>query len=181
MKDVDGDQLYISPELLMKIRFDLLCEIFQNENANRELLIKSTAQVPLSFDRDKEMKSTSRVKIEIKAIMNAQGKLFRQKTAKSEMQRMVEKAKSKGEEPDYYIILRNSIVMQFIPDILFCVLHCFFAEGCAIFYSYYIGDMIRFIKDPDSPVYEGAKLVGIFISAQFLAQVLRNRYILYGF
>ena len=55
------------------------------------MLIKSTAQVPLNFDRDKEMKSTSRVKIEIKAIMNAQGKLFRQKTAKSEMQRIVEK------------------------------------------------------------------------------------------
>jgi hypothetical protein len=41
--------------------------------------------------------------------------------------------------------------------------------------------MIIYIKDPDAPLIEGAKLIGIFFGSQFLAGVLRNRYILGGY
>ena len=41
--------------------------------------------------------------------------------------------------------------------------------------------MIRYIKDPNRETSEGLKMIFIFIAAQFLGQVFRNRYILEGF
>ena len=41
--------------------------------------------------------------------------------------------------------------------------------------------MIRFIRDPAAHWTEGAKSIAIFIVAQFIAQLMRNRYIISGF
>lgn len=103
------------------------------------------------------------------------------KDFKMRIQNGINIAKSKGQEPDYYKILRNSLLALFKKDILFSVVHAFISESLAVFYSYYIIDMIKYIKNPESSLADGAKVVGLFIFAQLMAQVLRNRYVLYGF
>lgn len=75
---------------MIKIRYEILCEIFENENANKELLIRHTASIPLDPNRERNDKSTSRIKGEIKAIMRQKG-VHKLKTEKSEIQKKVEK------------------------------------------------------------------------------------------
>ena len=41
--------------------------------------------------------------------------------------------------------------------------------------------MIKYIKDPKREINRGLMLVAIFICAQIIAQICRNRYILSGF
>ena len=81
----------------------------------------------------------------------------------------MQKRISAESDPDYYVILRNAIVWTFLPDIAFTVAHAFFSEGFALFYSYFIIDIIRYIKDPDAPMNQGVTLIVIFISIQSLA------------
>lgn len=64
---------------------------------------------------------------------------------------------------------------------MFCALHALVSECSAVFYSYYVGDMIKFIRDENAPYTDGVKVIGIFFCAQFVAQTFRNRYILAGF
>ena len=68
------------------------------------------------------------------------------------------------DKPDYHIVLRNTIFMCFLPQIFFCFLHALISEGAAVFYSFYIGNMIKFVKDPDAPWSEGVKTICIFVS-----------------
>ena len=73
--------------------------------------------------------------------------------------------KSRGLEPDYHVILRNSCFWVYFWDIMFCVFHAIISESSAVFYSYYVGDMIKFIRDKDAPYTQGIKVIAIFISA----------------
>ena len=64
---------------------------------------------------------------------------------------------------------------------VFSVMMCIASECLGIFYTYFIGEMIKYIKDPKRDVATGLLLIGIFFAAQVLAQIFRNRYILNGF
>ena len=55
--------------------------------------------------------------------------------------------------------------MTFIHDIIFLASHAFVAESAAVFYSYYIGEMILFIKDKDASYTTGIRVLAVFGSA----------------
>lgn len=94
----------------------------------------------------------------------------------------VKKYEKKGEDIDYYYVLRNACFWAFFPEFVFCVSGAVLSETFGVFYSYFIGFMIRYIKDEEeTSKLEGLKLVGIFFVSQLLAQNFRNRYILGGF
>ena len=46
-----------------------------------------------------------------------------------------------------------------------CVLTAMFSESMAVFYSYFIGYMIRFVQNEDQPVEQGVYLIIAFSSA----------------
>ena len=73
--------------------------------------------------------------------------------------------KAKGEEPDYSSVLRSAVISVIWKDGLFCVVNCLSADLLAIFYSWYITFMIRYIKDPNRETSEGLKMIFIFIAA----------------
>jgi ABC-type multidrug transport system fused ATPase/permease subunit len=54
------------------------------------------------------------------------------------------------------------------------------AEFSAVYYTYLIGDLIRYIKSESSDRVEGIKLVATFILFMVAAQVFRNRYMFEG-
>lgn len=69
---------YLSREQLMKVRFGILCEIFNYKCQGPDEMADLDRQCSgawLSTTRDKFDKSTSRIKAEIKSIMKASGQL----------------------------------------------------------------------------------------------------------
>ena len=72
---------------------------------------------------------------------------------------------ARGLVPDYDKILRRALFMTFIYDIIFLASHAFVAESAAVFYSYYIGEMILFIKDKDASYTTGIRVLAVFGSA----------------
>ena len=75
----------------------------------------------------------------------------------------IKKLEKSGTKVDYYYVLRNATFWAFLPEILFCVTTAILSETCGVFYSYFIGFMIRYIKDEEqTSKLEGLKLVGIF-------------------
>ena len=71
--------------------------------------------------------------------------------------------------------------MHLLPQFLFNITNCLLAETCAIFYSYFIGNMIQFLVDPNIEKKYGFIYVGIFFTAQMSSNVLRNRFVMHGF
>jgi ABC-type multidrug transport system fused ATPase/permease subunit len=57
----------------------------------------------------------------------------------------------------------------------------FLGEVCAIFYTFFIGYLIRYIKDTEAPWQEGALYCGIFISATLASTILRNQNFFLGY
>lgn len=90
------------------------------------------------------------------------------------IQEGVDKAEKQGKTPDFYYILRNAIFKTYIWDIVFCTFYIAVAEIVSVFYSYFIGNLIRFIRNPDAPVTEGVYLTVVFIVAILISSVMRN-------
>ena len=61
------------------------------------------------------------------------------------------------------------------------VINAIIAEGLAVFYAYFIGNMIDYLEDPDAPQDHAIFYALIFTSAQFFALLLRSFYIQRGF
>jgi len=100
------------------------------------------------------------------------------------MQDKVDAYNKRGVKPDWYIILRNSLVQLYFKDALFSFIITILSEGCSVFYSFWIKDLIAFVKsepttleEKDSETWQGLRLVSIFIGCMLLAQIFRNRYI----
>ena len=77
-----------------------------------------------------------------------------------------------GLKADYYLILRNSLVQLYFPDIFFCFIMTLFSECLAVFYSYQIKDLIGFIKleeISDDHTSKGIRLVSIFIGSMLVS------------
>ena len=72
-------------------------------------------------------------------------------------------------KPDYYIVLRNSCFWALLPEIRFCSSHAVISECCAVFYSYFIGNMISYVKDEDATMKDGIQLATTFFFAQLVA------------
>jgi len=58
---------------------------------------------------------------------------------------------------------------------------CIVSEGTSLFYSYFIGNMIRFLQDPKIEQRQGFVYVGIYFAAQLIAVVMRNHFVMNGF
>lgn len=72
---------------------------------------------------------------------------------------------SRNLKPDYYTILKYSILKTFKWDILFCIVFSILSEATGVFYSYFIGEIIRYLKDPEeTSKTKGAIMVVIFIT-----------------
>ena len=63
----------------------------------------------------------------------------------------VKEYKARGEKPNYYQILKIALVKLYKYDIIYAILMSIVAECIVIFYSFYIGEIIRFLNDPDAP------------------------------
>ena len=89
------------------------------------------------------------------------------------MMERVQWYKDRGEKPDYYIILRNSLMGLYWVDVLFATIYTLFSECGAVYYNYFIGDLIRFIKSDvemtEDNVRTGARLVGTFLGLMVFA------------
>ncbi len=70
---------------------------------------------------------------------------------------------SKVENPDYYKIMRNSLVKLYFKDIAFTFMITIIAEFSAVYYTFLIGGLIRFIKADNTSTSEGIKLIAVFI------------------
>lgn len=64
---------------------------------------------------------------------------------------------------------------------MFHAVHCIISETLAIFYSFFVGNLINYLLDPKAPQSQGLIYVAIFFTSQFLCQILRNRFIDQGF
>ena len=86
-----------------------------------------------------------------------------------------------GQSPDYYVILRNSLIQLYFPDIFICFCLTIVSEFLAVFYSYQIKDLINFIKDEaDQDTWKGVRLIAVFFVCMLASQTFRNLYILKG-
>ena len=62
------------------------------------------------------------------------------------VQDAVDRAKNAGEKPDYYSILKNSILKYYACDIMYGTCICFVAECMSLVFNYIIRDLIKYIK-----------------------------------
>lgn len=66
-------------------------------------------------------------------------------------------------------------------ELAYCVILNFFAEVLAIFYTFFIRNIILFIYDDTREYWHGIYLVGVFGVAAFLSTLLRNYYYFYSY
>lgn len=84
----------------------------------------------------------------------------------------VQAYKDQGKPPNYYQILKSALIKQNLKWILFCGFVAFLSESFAVYYSYQVGGLIRYIKrgdDPNSTVQEGLLLVAQFVGCMLVA------------
>lgn len=74
----------------------------------------------------------------------------------------VEEYEKKNLKPDYYVILRNCCFLALFWDLAFTTLLTFIAESLAVFYSYYIGQMLNYINSPNPSINGGIEVVFVF-------------------
>ena len=79
-----------------------------------------------------------------------------------------------------YTLMRNSLVKLYFKDIMFTFFMTILAEFSAVYYTYMVGDLIRYIKSDSQDMKEGVILVSTFILFMLIAQVARNRYMFNG-
>jgi len=82
-------------------------------------------------------------------------------------------AEKQGKKPDYYIILRNSLLKVYASSIIFCFFVTLVAECSAVYLNYHIGALIKFIKYQNDGSYEqmveGIKLVAVLAGFMVLS------------
>ena len=79
-------------------------------------------------------------------------------------------------EQDMYLITRNTILRVFRCDLLYIMSLILLAELTAVFYSWYIIEIISWILDPEAPLQEGIIKISIFSFAVFFSVTVRNMY-----
>ena len=57
----------------------------------------------------------------------------------------VAKSHKRGVKPNYYRILLKSLFWLYYNDFLFGIFVAFVGESASVFYSYFIGDIIKFL------------------------------------
>ena len=93
---------------------------------------------------------------------------------------MLENGKNRDSEVNYYTLMRNSLVKLYFKDITFTFFMTILAEFSAVYYTYMVGDLIRFIKSDSQDMKKGIMLVSTFILFMLIAQIARNRYMFNG-
>ena len=97
----------------------------------------------------------------------------------------MDKAKSAGLEPDYYAILKSSILKYFAFEIVYGSVVCFVSECLSLTYIYIMKDMIKYIKgesdqkDKQDEWY-GVRLIASFIGMMAVCQTLKNHQMFHG-
>ena len=77
----------------------------------------------------------------------------------------VQRYKDKGLKPDYYVILRNNMMLLFWKETAFSVLLALIAECASVYYNYLVSDIIAFIKDENATEFtDGIKYIVIFVA-----------------
>ena len=72
----------------------------------------------------------------------------------------------------------KSTVIELTRGVFYwCVFLIIIGEGLGIFYSFYIGRMIDFIRNPELHYAEGIMHVTLFFSANFFCMLLKNHWI----
>jgi len=92
----------------------------------------------------------------------------------NEIERQKAKQIKKGmKELDWESIIKWAIIKHMAPTVFSFVTLAVIAETAAIFYSYFIGNMIEYINGKEDDVKTGVLYVAIFGSAQFFSLLLR--------
>ena len=82
---------------------------------------------------------------------------------------------------DWYKVTRATFFTTFFWDILAPVVVSTVGETISVFYSWYIGQIINFLRDPDSKIQDGLVMTAIFSFAIFVTQMCRNWMFFLGF
>ena len=94
-------------------------------------------------------------------------------TTTAKFKRMVESRvqfyKKNGQEPNYYLALRNSLFFIYLPDMAFTWLTSTIAECASIGYCYILADLIRYLKDPNIDNAKGTRTIAMFISCMVIS------------
>lgn len=91
------------------------------------------------------------------------------------LRKSIEAEKSQGKKPDYYIIIRNNIIWLYFPDFIANILLTIVGESFAVFYTYQVQELIKFIKepidtlDPQGQTWRGVQIIIIFGTTMFLS------------
>ena len=75
----------------------------------------------------------------------------------------------RGEEIDHVAVLKGTIWEMLKWDCYFNIANCVTGELIALFYSYYVSVMIRYINSPEREMTKALELVAIFFTAQVLS------------
>ena len=82
--------------------------------------------------------------------------------------------KNKGKTPDYYRIVRNNLVRLYLPDVIGNILLTIIGESFAVYYTYQIQELIKFIKepvdtvDPEGQTWRGVRVIATFGTSMYL-------------
>jgi hypothetical protein len=92
------------------------------------------------------------------------------------------KKRSEGQEnPDWYKVVRNSMIATFWPTFMKNVVTNVAAEGITIGYIYLLTFLIRWLQDPEASVSQGIWLCAIYVVMIFVSVFIRNQYIMNGY
>ena len=89
--------------------------------------------------------------------------------------------KKKMTPRDWYVVTRATFFGTFFWDIAAPVAVTCVGETLAVFYSWYIGQIINFLKDPESQRKDGLIMAAVFALAIFVTQLTRNWMFFLGF
>lgn len=106
--------------------------------------------------------------------------IFTQKLSKH-IKSSIESSLKLNQTPNYYIVLRNSILKTFIPSLLFYSFIAFLGDALSIFYIYFIGEFIRYIEDEGTHYSKGIWLIVFFFLASAFSQIFRSQQYFLGY
>ena len=154
--------------------FDTMDAINQSQTGHIDTcdLPDMNRQKPRKYPKQDQDKATAAASTPFGGHQNGEELLdqteFESRLLKECMAEMVQKCKEKSQKPNYYIILRNSLLKLYWVDILLLSICTFVSESFAVYYNYMISDLITFIKSDEEltseNIWKGIRLIVTFLA-----------------
>ena len=83
--------------------------------------------------------------------------------------------KLNGNHSDFYKIIRNNLVKLYLPDLLANIILTIIGESFAVYYTYQVQELIKFIKEPvddknpEGQNWRGVQVIVIFGTTMYVS------------